>query len=300
MEPRWLEAFIALAEVGSIRAAAARLGISPSTLSAYISALEEHLGVALFDRSAGGSVLSERGRAYLPDADQLLKSWNRITTQIHRLNETPSARLRMIVQGHVMPPPPLEAFLKTFLSRHYHVVPEIYDDREHGIEDSLHRRAVDLYFAFCPPSLNLPGIAHQTVYSTRLCALIPSGHSLAKREAVSLAELDGETLFLAPETKDSYLRIRQLDALQAAGIRYFTLDGHPNPRLQSMLVCLERGIAILPHSQCFSVQGQAAVVPLTDPLCQCSMEMLYLTDNDNPALWQFLREYNSTEGGVWA
>ena len=296
MEPRWLEAFIALAETRSIRAAAARLGTSPATLSDRISALEEYLGVKLLDRDAAGSTLSERGKIYLPDAVHLLKNWNRISTQARMLNDTPSSRLRMVVQGHLLPPPPLDEFLTRFLQQHYHVIPEMYDDREFGIEEGLHSGKLDLYLAFCPSSLEFPGISHQTVYTTRLCALVPFNHRLAKREAISLSDLDGETLLLSPQTKVPYLRTREIDALQAAGIRYFTLDGHFTPRLQDLLVRVERGISILPHSQCFPIQGVTAVLPLTDPICQCSMEMFYLSDNANPVLQQFLDEFNQTKG----
>lgn len=297
MDPRWLEAFIALAETHSIRSAAAQLGISPATLSDRISALEEYLGVTLFDRDAAGSTLSERGEIYLSDATQLLKTWNRISAQTRMLNDVPSSRLRMVIQGHLMPPPPLDSYLKQFLLQHYHVIPEIYDDREFGIEEGLRSRKLDLYFAFCPDSLDFPGIVHQTVYTTHLCALVPFQHRLARREAISLADLDGETLFLAPETKVPYLRTRELDALQAAGIRYFELEGHFNPRMQDLLVSIERGVAILPHSQCFPVKGVTAVVPLTDPNCLCSMRMYYHTENPNPVLWQFLDELNKTKGG---
>ena len=52
MDPRWLEAFITLAETHSIRTASARLGTSPATLSDRISALEEYLGTKLLDRDA--------------------------------------------------------------------------------------------------------------------------------------------------------------------------------------------------------------------------------------------------------
>lgn len=298
MDPRWLEAFIALAETRSIRTASAQLGTSPATLSDRVSALEEYLGAKLLDRDASGSALSERGQIYLPEAIHLLKSWGRITTQVRMLNDTHASRLRMVFQGHLLPPPPLDSFLKRFLLQNYHVVPEMYDDREFGIEEGLHSGKLDLYFAFCPPSQAFPGISHRTVYTTRLCALVPANHRLAKREAISLSDLDGETLLLSPETKVPYLRVRELDALQAAGIRYFTLDGHFTPRLQDLLVSVERGIAILPHSQCFPIAGSTAVLPLTDSFCQCSMEMLYLTDSANPVLWRFLDELGKMEGGA--
>lgn len=296
MDPRWLEAFIILAETRSIRTAASRLGISPATLSDRVSALEEYLDVTLLNRDAGGSTLSERGEIYLPDAVHLLESWKRISAQARILDDIPSSRLRMVIQGHLMPPPPLDDFLKQFLLQHYHVIPEMYDDREFGIEEGLHSGKLDLFFAFCPDFVEFSGISHRTVYTTHLCALVPFNHRLAKREAISLSDLDGETLLLSPETKVPYLRSRELDALQAAGIRYFLLDGHFNPRMQDLLVGIERGIAILPHSQCFPVPGVTAVLPLTDPNSQCSMKMFYLTDNNNPVLRQFLNELEKKKG----
>ena len=296
MDPRWLESFIALAETNSIRTGAARLGISPATLSDRVSSLEEYLGVTLLTRDAAGSTLSERGKIYLPDAIQLLENWKQISAQAHMLSDIPSTRLRMVIQGHLVPPPPLDDFLKQFLLQHYHVIPEMYDEREFGIEEGLHSGKLDLFFAFCPDSVEFPGISHRTVYTTHLCALVPFNHRLAKRDAISFSDLDGETLLLYPETKVPYLRTRQLDALQAAGIRYFTLDGRFNPRMKDLLVGIGRGIAILPHSQCFTVPGVTSVLPLTDPNSKCSMEMFYLTDNTNPVLRQFLSELDKLKG----
>lgn len=297
MDPRWLEAFIALAETHSIRTAAARLKISPATLSERISALEAYLCATLLNRTATGSELTERGQLYYADAVQILKDWSRITEQIKELNETPVDYLRMVFPGQMIPPH-VESFLQSFLARHFHIIPEIYIDREYEIQSSLRDGNVDLYFAFCPSKIDFPDIVHQTVFHTRLCAVVSCEHNLAHREALSLADLDGENLFLSPESKNPYLRNREIEALRAAGIRYNLMDGNIIPKLQSMLVGLNRGIAILPHNFCFAVPGQTTVLPLTDPLCQCSMEMLYLPENNNPAFRLFLEEFSSLEGGA--
>ena len=299
MDPRWLESFIALADTQSLRAGAARLGISPATLSERISSLESYLGMPLFNRTAAGSELSERGKLYYSDAVHLLKDWGRITGQIKELNETPVDYLRMVFPGQMIPPH-VETFLHSFLARHFHIVPEIYIDREYEIQSSLRDGDVDLYFAFCPSKLDFPDIVHRTVYQSRLCAVVSSEHNLAHREAISLADLDGENLFLAPESRNPYLRNRQIEALRAAGVRYNLMDGNIIPKLQSMLVSLNRGIAILPHIFCFAVPGQTTILPLTDPICQCGVEMLYLPENNNPAFRLFLDEFLSMEGGIQA
>ena len=47
-----IEVFLAIAEEGSISAAARRLGSSPSAVSQQLSGLETTLGAQLFDRGA--------------------------------------------------------------------------------------------------------------------------------------------------------------------------------------------------------------------------------------------------------
>jgi DNA-binding transcriptional LysR family regulator len=66
-----IEAFIGVADAGSLTGAAGALGLSQPTLSRQIQALEEHLGVTLFVRHARGLTLSERGVELLASARQV-------------------------------------------------------------------------------------------------------------------------------------------------------------------------------------------------------------------------------------
>lgn len=61
---RGLQAFEAVARFGNLATAADRLGITPSAVSHRIRGLEAELGVPLLHRSAGGLVLTEKGRRY--------------------------------------------------------------------------------------------------------------------------------------------------------------------------------------------------------------------------------------------
>lgn len=54
-------AFLATAEEGSLSAAARALGLKQSTLSRQVAALEQELGVVLFDRAGRGLTLTESG-----------------------------------------------------------------------------------------------------------------------------------------------------------------------------------------------------------------------------------------------
>lgn len=295
MEFSWLEAFIALAEEPSIRAAASRIGVSPATLSGRISALESHLGIALFIRGAKGSVLSERGAIYLPKARQILSRWQAISDEVRVVENTPTHFLRLAYQTAL--PPTMEIFISHFLEKYNWITPQFYNDLELGIRDGLMGGKADVYFVFAPEASQLEGIAHRTVYRTQLCALVPGNHRLAWKESVSLADLDGETLLLPPETRLTTVRSFELNVLRQSGIRYFLIDGRLSPALKHMLVSMNRGIILQPKVLCNHIPSQLAILPLSDPSCRCNVEMLYLKDNTNPALQQFLEDLGDLEGG---
>jgi len=67
-----LQAFRAVAELGSFRKAAEAVNISQPALSRRIDKLEEALGVRLFERTTRSVTLTTIGRVFAPSAEQLL------------------------------------------------------------------------------------------------------------------------------------------------------------------------------------------------------------------------------------
>ena len=61
-----LRAFEATARLGSLRAAAAELGVTPGAVSQQVKGLETHLNVRLFERGAHSLNLTLEGQRYLP------------------------------------------------------------------------------------------------------------------------------------------------------------------------------------------------------------------------------------------
>jgi DNA-binding transcriptional LysR family regulator len=72
MELYQLRSFAAVAELGQLTRAAEKLHISQPAVSAQIKALEDELGVALFERTPSGMVLTSAGRKLLPDAERIV------------------------------------------------------------------------------------------------------------------------------------------------------------------------------------------------------------------------------------
>lgn len=74
-----LRAFLATAETGSLSAAARSLGLTQPTLGRQVTALEEELGLALFERTGRAMALTDAGRDLLRDARAMGEAANRIT-----------------------------------------------------------------------------------------------------------------------------------------------------------------------------------------------------------------------------
>ncbi len=89
-----LQAFRAVAELGSFRKAAEAVSISQPALSHGIEKLEEALGVRLFERTTRSVTLTTVGRVFAPSAEQLLDD---LDVALLGIRDVSSSRL-----GHVM------------------------------------------------------------------------------------------------------------------------------------------------------------------------------------------------------
>ena len=82
MNQRQLESFLAIAKHGSFAAAAERLFITQSAISARIKELEDDLGVELFDRSLKKVQLTIKGRELVQYAEQISVLFDEIRSKV--------------------------------------------------------------------------------------------------------------------------------------------------------------------------------------------------------------------------
>lgn len=78
--------FVALSESLNFSATASQLSISQPALSNHIQALEEELGVKLFERTRRSVALTKEGRLLLADARNLLDQY----ADMHRFSQKTS------------------------------------------------------------------------------------------------------------------------------------------------------------------------------------------------------------------
>ena len=200
MNLRQLQYFVAVAEDGGFRQAAARLNVAQPALSRQLQGMEAELGLALLDRNTRRVTLTPAGEAYLQAVRAVLQT---VADSVRR------ARLASLGQvGRCVIAAPRPALAVGHLSRAAERMAELYPEialtiTEADVPDHwemLHRGDVDLLVGTRPPP-GMEDIESEPLWTeTVCCALLPSSHRLAHRATVALSELRTETfLALEPE-----------------------------------------------------------------------------------------------------
>ncbi|MBD5781126.1 LysR family transcriptional regulator [Pelagicoccus sp. NFK12] len=93
MELYQLRSFVAVAEEGTLAKAAMRLFSSQPSVSSHIKALEDELGIALFERSSRGMLITPDGEALLSRAYAILQETAALNKLARDLQSSPSGKL---------------------------------------------------------------------------------------------------------------------------------------------------------------------------------------------------------------
>lgn len=105
---QWLQVFAAAAELGSLSAAAERLGTSQPTLTRRLAALEAACGQALFERSSRGLALTPAGRSLLEPVQRMNEQIARAAVALDRHRRTLAGTVRItashMVSQHLLLP----------------------------------------------------------------------------------------------------------------------------------------------------------------------------------------------------
>ncbi|MHA6296910.1 LysR family transcriptional regulator [Devosia sp. CAU 1758] len=108
--PDWnqMRALLATVEAGSLSAAARRLGLTQPTLGRQVAALEESLGLAIFERVGRSLVLTEAGQWLVADLREMGAAAQRVALSAAAQSQSVEGVVRItaadIYAGHVLPP----------------------------------------------------------------------------------------------------------------------------------------------------------------------------------------------------
>lgn len=211
---RQVECFIAVAEQGSISAAAEALRSSDSSIADAISAMERSLGAKLFyrQRSRGASLTSD-GLTILPIARRILADGAELTAAVGKDVSAIVGPVRIGCVGTlgsiILPGLIVE------VNRRY---PGVQLDYHTGDYDTLlamlEKAELDLIVAFdidVEPELQSIKLAE-----TEAMLVVASDHPLAEREEIELGEVADESMVLL-DIRSS--RTHTLELMSARGVK---------------------------------------------------------------------------------
>ena len=209
---------LAVAERGSLRAAARHLGVAQPALTRSIQELERELGVPLFVRHSTGVAVTPVGKLFMSRADAVRSELRRAREEIDQVRGRAEGRVSVCLStvAHLAL---LPYALGTFRGRY----PGIHLDITEGLfvqaEAALRSGVLDCYIG--PPPSESPGpqIAVEKLFDNTRVILGRKGHPLARARSLR-ALVDAEWL----STSITYKADEELAPL-------FASHGLPTPRI---------------------------------------------------------------------
>lgn len=184
-----LEWYLTLCGSAHMSEAAATLGVPQPTLSRRLARLEADVGAPLFDRLGGGLRLNPRGaelRAHLDRADAEVAAG---VTAVRRMVDPSRGTVRFDFL-HSLSTWFMPSIVRRFLDLHPGI--EIVLHQGPGIELSERIAAGLADVAVATPRPDDDDLDFVLVLGERQALAVPSGHRLAGRSSVRLAEAAGE------------------------------------------------------------------------------------------------------------
>ena len=260
-----LEAFLEVARLGSMRAAARSLHLGQPALSARIVALEDELGARIFERTRRGVRLTLAGRALVPHAERALEAVEAGRTAVSQVEQGDDGEL-VIAAASAINASVVPELVARF--RRYHPGVHLY------VHTGSAARIVELV-AFGTAQL---GLIRESVrlrdvrlrvtplYEEQLMLTARPEHPFVAEGPIPLTRLADATLVFYDRDSDDYEITQSL--LREAGVVPYGVIEVDSVDTARRLVARGLGVALLPSTTAVPEfeAGRLAPVGLTDAL----------------------------------
>jgi DNA-binding transcriptional LysR family regulator len=241
-----LRAFRLVLDLGSISAAANVLGYTQSAVSQQLAALEREVGMALVDRSQRPLRATRAGEVLRPHVERVLAALGGAEATLEDLRGG-TRRLRLAA---------FTSALSSFVPRavrdlrraHAQLVVQVLQLETREAVESLRGGGADLAVVHYMPGVAVPetaGMLRRRLLVDDLYVVLPEGHRLARRDAVSVADLEAELLIL-PRRETPAGRFRSVVEHLCSQAGFAPRVAYELDDLPSVQAFVAAGIAIVP------------------------------------------------------
>ena len=189
---RQLRLFLALADTGSVTAAARALHVTQPTASMQLREVADAVGVPLYEVVARRVRLTDAGHDLARTARAMVGEWEAFGQRIDAVKGLTRGRLMVSVVStakYFMP-----RLLGSFCALHPQVDVQLQVLNRDGVVARLRDSLDDLYIMSMPPADI--GLDDRVFMANPLVLVAPAGHRLAGADRVALAELRDERFVL--------------------------------------------------------------------------------------------------------
>lgn len=212
---RHLRVIVALGEMQTAAAVAARFHVSPAAVSKTLAEIEDIVGMALFARGRRGLELTEPGREMAAHAQVLLAQLERLAESMQAVRAGNQGELRLAFRTMSVQP-----FLAQAMSDFYRENPRVEISVIEGgigeLAEQLLHGSLDLLFAYGDPRLSQPALRSTPVVPAQKVVVVASpDHPLLARRKLTAQALS-EQQWCIPATGSRMLHLLQM-AFHALG-----------------------------------------------------------------------------------
>ncbi len=233
-----LRAFVAVAEKQHFGSAATTLGVSQSTLSQALAALEAGVDTRLVERSTRRVRVTTEGMQLLPFAQAVVEAMEAFTAAAAGAADPLQGSMRLglipTVAPYVLP-----ALLAGLARRLPALTLRVIEDQTERLLAALRGGALDAALIALPA--DAVGVTEIPIYEEDFLLAVPPGHPLSGKHRVPAAALAQLPLLLLDE--GHCLRDQALDVCQRAGVRADLADTRA-ASLATAVQCVTGGLGV--------------------------------------------------------
>lgn len=288
IEIRHLRAAVVTAGTHSFSRAAKILNVKQSALSRRAQALEQMLGVQLFERTKRGTFPTENGKAFLTVAERILTDLDNLLTTARNVSYGEQGRLAIGFSSSLMTGN-LRLAIGDYMSRY----PDVqFDGIEGGTEKlftGLQAHSVDA--AITPMAIIETGIHKRGLWTERLMLVVPEAHALVEVDAIHWTDLRSE-VFVLPTDGIGPVIANVLNAkLGAHGYRANIILQDTSIESVISTVTIGRYITIATEASNGVTWPGVKFIEIADNgvAARLDFSLYWRRDNENPALKKFLK-----------